>query len=620
MTYSYAEFLLLLLAFYAGAAVVLYMLGYRRRLSTGTMVLHKRLQVEYGLYQDKGRRPTMEDAHTVVSSLPIPQLDEQEEGSTTVSLFAIMDGHCGDSASYYSAAQLASKVSESWPRCMKTSSIVNALHSSHVLMDAQFLEIARSSNILAGCTCLSTIIVTESHRVRLFTSNLGDSRAILCRHGAFSAWLKFSPQRIAAEANANLLNMISFFPGSRLVIPLSLDQKPNISPDRERIEAAGAFTHPSLIKYKDKTAIRGPHRIFPGGLAVPRAIGDLLYKDVTYLNSLGVSAPLVSSDPVISIYDLTEQDEFILQACDGLWDVISSREAAIFVSVMHYTHQLARIHHKAFKKLRRPLKHILHKMGVTSYYSPTSVAVAEALCNHAKARGSQDNVTVSIIFPEFIKPKPSMIDSRLGASRTLLNHKNNQSTPHQDVDASSLNQSTYPQSPQTSQSLHDPPPSDHSTCSPSSILSKFQGIRGSDIAINMESLVSAANVIIELFADIDSFDALVDVFSNVFLDDIFSIESYISESMAYLCDDRLPTPYESILDIDTPQTKEPPNIQRNSVVFIDTLRKGESLAKVQEKTLALWDGCFKKEATMSTLRDKPQLTGITVAVSDFIEA
>ncbi|EFO64508.1 Ser/Thr phosphatase 2C, putative [Giardia lamblia P15] len=619
MAHPYAAFLLLLLVFYVGAAAVLYMLGHRRRLSTGTMILHRRLQVEYGLYQDRGRRPTMEDSHTVVSSLPIPQLEEQDEGSTTVSLFAIMDGHCGDSASYYSAAQLASKVSECWPSCMTTSSIVSSLHNAHTLMDAQFLEIARSSNILAGCTCLSTAIVTESHRIRVFTANLGDSRAILCRHGAFSAWLQFSPSSTAAKANANRLNLISFSPGSRLVIPLSLDQKPNISPDRERIEAAGAFTYPSLIKYKDKIAVRGPHRIFPGGLAVPRAIGDLLYKDMTYLNSLGVSAPLVSSDPVISIYDLTEQDEFILQACDGLWDVISSKEAAIFVSVMHYIHQLARIPHKAFKKLRRPLKQILFKMGVTSYYSPTSVAVAEALCNHAKLRGSQDNVTVSVIFPEFIKSKSSIIDARLSAPLNLLSYKNNKPTLHQDIETPSLNLSMLPQSPQTPRSSHDPLPSDYSCCSPSSILSTFQGIRGSAKVTDIDSLVSAANLIIELFSNVNTFDDLVDVFSNVFLDDIFSVESYVSESMAYLRNEHPSASSEISLDLDVPHSKECQTSHFNSVIFVDTIKGGEPLTKIQERTLDLWNDCFKKEATMSTLREKPHLTGITVAVSDFIE-
>lgn len=601
---------------------MLYMLGHRRRLSTGTMTLHRRLQVEYGLYQDRGRRPTMEDAHTVVSSLPIPQLEEQDEGNTTVSLFAIMDGHCGDSASYYSAAQLASKVSECWPCCMTTSSIVSSLHNAHILMDAQFLEIARSSNILAGCTCLSTVIVTEAHRIRIFTANLGDSRAILCRHGAFSAWLKFSPPSAAAEANANRLNLISFFPGSRLVIPLSLDQKPNISPDRERIEAAGAFTYPSLIKYKDKIAIRGPHRIFPGGLAVPRAIGDLPYKDMTYLNSLGVSAPLVSSDPVISIYDLTEQDEFILQACDGLWDVISSKEAAIFASVMHYIHQLARMPHKAFKKLRRPLKQILFKMGVTSYYSPTSVAVAEALCNHAKLRGSQDNVTVSVIFPEFIKSKSSIIDARLSAPRNILNYKTNKPMLHQDLEAPSLNLSMPAQSPhssQTPQSSQDTFPSEYSCCSPSSILSTFQGIRGSAKVTDIDSLVSAANLIIELFSNINNFDDLVDVFSNVFLDDIFSVESYVSESMACLCNEHPLASGEIDLDLDVSHSKEYQSTHGNSVIFVDTTKGGEPLTKIQEKTLDLWNDCFRKEMTMSTLREKPHLTGITVAMSDFIE-
>lgn len=61
-------------------------------------------------------------------------------------------------------------------------------------------------------------------------------------------------------------------------------------------------------------------------MAVSRAFGDLEYKNVA-----SGKPPLVVSDPEIRMQKLTADDEFLLLACDGLFDVFTSQEAVDFI-------------------------------------------------------------------------------------------------------------------------------------------------------------------------------------------------------------------------------------------------------------------------------------------------
>ena len=62
-----------------------------------------------------------------------------------------------------------------------------------------------------------------------------------------------------------------------------------------------------------------------GRLAVSRALGDREYKRV----GTGVQ-PLIVSEPEVRVEAMNEHDEFILVACDGLFDVFSSQQAIDF--------------------------------------------------------------------------------------------------------------------------------------------------------------------------------------------------------------------------------------------------------------------------------------------------
>ncbi|XP_020085336.1 probable protein phosphatase 2C 30 [Ananas comosus] len=117
----------------------------------------------------------------------------------------------------------------------------------------------------------STAVVALVSRSRLLVANCGDSRAVLSRRGR--------------------------------AIPLSVDHKPDRPDELARIEAAGG-----RVIYVNGARVHGI-------LAMSRALGDKYLK------------PEVISDPEIKVVERTAEDEFIILASDGLWDVLSNELA-----------------------------------------------------------------------------------------------------------------------------------------------------------------------------------------------------------------------------------------------------------------------------------------------------
>jgi len=127
-------------------------------------------------------------------------------------------------------------------------------------------------------SCGTTAVVALVSRTAITVANLGDSRAVLCRN--------------------------------KTAQPLSHDHKPTDEGERLRITRAGAQVIDARVN---------------GDLALSRALGDFRHKAVPNL------AP--SHQPVSSVADvcttrrIINSDGFLLIACDGVWDVLSSEDA-----------------------------------------------------------------------------------------------------------------------------------------------------------------------------------------------------------------------------------------------------------------------------------------------------
>lgn len=128
-----------------------------------------------------------------------------------------------------------------------------------------------------GCTAVSVVIQAS----KVTVANTGDSRCVLSRRG---------------EAT-----------------PLTLDHKPIIYEEAQRIIRAGGFVRDNRVN---------------GALNVSRTIGDLDFKRNS---DLPHTEQMVIATPDITELELRDGDEFLILACDGIWDVMSNQEAVDFV-------------------------------------------------------------------------------------------------------------------------------------------------------------------------------------------------------------------------------------------------------------------------------------------------
>ncbi|KAF8951011.1 Protein phosphatase 2C 2, partial [Entomortierella lignicola] len=83
--------------------------------------------------------------------------------------------------------------------------------------------------------------------------------------------------------------------------------------ETRRIVAAGGFVEYGRVN---------------GSLALSRALGDFEFK----MNAtLGPDDQIVTANPVIVEHKLKDEDEFLILACDGIWDCMTSQEVVTFV-------------------------------------------------------------------------------------------------------------------------------------------------------------------------------------------------------------------------------------------------------------------------------------------------
>lgn len=281
-----------------------------------------------GISEAIGARPTMEDRTIVIQNLMYPPPDYYYDGSPKETLTelafttfaAVFDGHGGDECSNYLVDALPRHIRNQMladrealqrsimdgrgPRGLHadqgedaTSEVMRrVLKTAYLRADKEF--IAPKAAPQSGSTGATVVLFGR----RLFAANVGDSRVVLARkNGA--------------------------------CLELTSDHKPSRPDEAARVRAAGGFIL---------------HKRVMGELAITRAFGDksfkmgikaMLEEDADELGGAGsvsddatkdLTAPLVSAEPEIASIVLSHEDEFLLLACDGLFDVFKSQDAITF--------------------------------------------------------------------------------------------------------------------------------------------------------------------------------------------------------------------------------------------------------------------------------------------------
>ncbi|CCJ30750.1 unnamed protein product, partial [Pneumocystis jirovecii] len=224
----------------------------------------------FGLSDMQGWRISMEDSHAAVLQL------NGSSGKDKVSFFGVYDGHGGDAVAQYSGEHVHRIISQD------TSFIAGdyekALKNGFLNTDKAIREEPRFKEDPSGCTA-SVVLITGDGRI--FCANAGDSRSVLCVRG---------------EAK-----------------PLSFDHKPQNELEKARICAAGGFVDFGRVN---------------GNLALSRAIGDFEFKKNA---DLPPEQQIVTAYPDVTQHILDKDDEFLVLACDGIWDCQTSQAVVEFV-------------------------------------------------------------------------------------------------------------------------------------------------------------------------------------------------------------------------------------------------------------------------------------------------
>ncbi|XP_074104396.1 protein phosphatase 1B isoform X1 [Cotesia typhae] len=224
--------------------------------------------LQYGVASMQGWRMEMEDAHCAITGL--------EGGLSDWSYFAVFDGHAGALVSAHSAEHLLDSIVETEE--FKSEDVIKGIHSGFLRLDHKMRDLLEMSKDKSGSTAVCAFISPK----HIYIANCGDSRAVLCSAG--------SP------------------------VFSTRDHKPVLPAEKERIQAAGGSVMVERVN---------------GSLAVSRALGDYEYKNV---EGRGPCEQLVSPEPEIFVRDRDmEHDEFLVLACDGIWDVMTNQDLCDFI-------------------------------------------------------------------------------------------------------------------------------------------------------------------------------------------------------------------------------------------------------------------------------------------------
>ncbi|KAF9060651.1 phosphatase 2C-like domain-containing protein [Rhodocollybia butyracea] len=277
----------------------------------------KNMWFQVGVSEDKGARRTMEDAHSFVTDFG----NVRGQG-----FFAIFDGHAGKHAAEWCGTHFHQCFLDSL-RSSPEMNVPDVLNKTFHQVDASLSQMCEESEgkIHSGCTAVTAFlriedadgrqsflersephggsisgaispkksrspvisrkpsrelkpvcVPPETSRRVLYCANAGDARGVLCRAGK--------------------------------AVRLTYDHKGSDKQEAKRITDAGGFVMGGRVN---------------GVLAVTRSLGDSSMKEFV------VGAPYTTET------ELCDEDEFLILACDGLWDVIGDQAAVNQIKTMN---------------------------------------------------------------------------------------------------------------------------------------------------------------------------------------------------------------------------------------------------------------------------------------------
>lgn len=189
--------------------------------------------------------------------------------------FGVFDGHGGSKVAQYAGEHLYKKVITR-PEYSE-GRIADALKYGFLDLDEDMIKDNDMKDELAGTT--ANVVLLKGNRI--FCGNVGDSRCVASVRGQ--------------------------------VEQLSFDHKPGNETETKRIISAGGWVEFNRVN---------------GNLALSRALGDFVFKKN---DKKDPRDQIVTAYPDVLEKQITPDHEFLVIACDGIWDVLTNQEVVDFV-------------------------------------------------------------------------------------------------------------------------------------------------------------------------------------------------------------------------------------------------------------------------------------------------
>jgi protein phosphatase 1G len=210
----------------------------------------------------------------------------------------------------------AKKSKEDDDKQNKTHKNENSQMDYYNMVDPKYQEDVDIS-LHTGCTAVVCLINENTNKI--YFANAGDSRVLICRKG--------------------------------VAYPMSLDHKPDLDVEKNRIYKADGWVSEGRVKGKK-------YIDFLGNLNLSRSLGDLEYKQNKKMKP---EDQMITAFPDVVEETITNDTDFIVLACDGVWDCMTNQEVADFI----YT----RLRKTPNIKLSKIIEEMLDKCLASDLYS-----------------------------------------------------------------------------------------------------------------------------------------------------------------------------------------------------------------------------------------------------------
>ncbi|CAH0371848.1 unnamed protein product [Pelagomonas calceolata] len=244
----------------------------RRRFAAPAGLTNPLARVACAWHSRRGQRPSQEDRVTVIPDLAeLPGCDDPRYSG--YAYMGIFDGHGGDACATYLQRELHAGICRRGAQLFEDTrqAVARAFRET----DERCCARLRAQDDGSGSTAV--VCLFDGPGRRLVVAHAGDSRCVLGARGARGA-------------------------------SLTQDHRLTRADELARVRGAGGL----VVN----------HRLH-GTLAVSRSFGDVAHKSG--------EPPVLTATPEVRIQNVTEEDEFVVLGCDGLWDALSARVVANFI-------------------------------------------------------------------------------------------------------------------------------------------------------------------------------------------------------------------------------------------------------------------------------------------------